>query len=270
MKKKEEAKYLEKEWKQMSLHLKAFLQTGDQEHLHKFRVQVKKLKAMLTLFENSSHKHNLLKNFKPVKKIFRDAGSIRDAHTNLLLTERFEIKNEAFETGQQKIVEEGTLAFQHKGKKHIRQVKEAFKHLRKKLHPVHKNSVADYYKVLLEQIAVNLTVSGFTEDMHTNRKLIKILVYNHKLTDKAMGNELPFNIDYLNKLQDTIGKWHDNVLATELFSSPEVNDQPVVTLIKRKNAGVKRKIKRLADDFLRKATFINGQTNKTGNEWALK
>ena len=35
------------------------------------------------------------------------------------------------------------------------------------------SSIAEYYKNQLEQISVNLIVSGFNEDMHTNRKLIK-------------------------------------------------------------------------------------------------
>ena len=50
MKKKEEAKYLDNEWKEMYTHLKAFLETGDQEELHQFRVQIKKLNALLNLF----------------------------------------------------------------------------------------------------------------------------------------------------------------------------------------------------------------------------
>jgi CHAD domain-containing protein len=70
MKKKEEAKYLEKEWIEMNIHLKSFLKTGDQEALHRFRVQIKKLRAMLSLFEDASKQPGLLKGFKPVRKIF--------------------------------------------------------------------------------------------------------------------------------------------------------------------------------------------------------
>src|ERR1700733_12005166 len=36
MKKKDEIKYLDKEWKLLNHHLEAFLETGDQEQLHKF------------------------------------------------------------------------------------------------------------------------------------------------------------------------------------------------------------------------------------------
>jgi CHAD domain-containing protein len=256
MKKKEEEKYLDKEWMEMNARLKTFLETGDQEALHKFRVQIKKLRAMLLLFENTSKESGLLKNFKPVRQIFKYAGNIRDAHTNLELSERYKLKNELFETSQQKIIEEGTTEFQSKSAEFLKDIKTAHKKLKKQLHKVNDSQIAAYYKNQLEQIAANLTVSGFTEDMHTNRKLIKILVYNHKLAGHALDGKVPFNVDYLDKLQEAIGKWHDNLLAEELFSLPELNDKPIVTKIKRLNSGVKRGITTLAKDFLKKATTI--------------
>ena len=211
---------------------------------------------MLNLFETTSQQPGLMKDFKPVKKIFKYAGNIRDAYTNLQLGQRYELKNEQFETGQQRIIEEGIVEFRDNGKKFIRTIKDSYKSLKKQLPHVGDKEVAGYYKNLLEQISVNLAVSGFNKDMHTNRKLIKILVYNHKLAAKALDGQIPFNADYLDKLQNAIGQWHDNLVAEQLFSSPELNDKPTVTKIKRKNVGVKRSITSLADDFLKKATTV--------------
>jgi CHAD domain-containing protein len=256
MKKKEEEKYFDKEWKEMNAHLQHFLATGDQEALHRFRVQIKKLKAMLSLFGDTSRKPDLLRGFKPIKKIFRSAGNIRDAHTNLQLSETYAIKNEIFETDQHRIIDEGTNEFQFNGRKYIKDIKETYKQIKKRLPHVKDKAIADYYQEHLRHIATNFAVSGFTEDMHTNRKLIKILVYNHKIAEKALNGSLPFNTSYLDKLQEAIGKWHDNVVAEQLFSSPEINDKPVVTKIKRKNVGIKRTITSLAEDFLQKATTV--------------
>jgi CHAD domain-containing protein len=261
MKKKEELKYFDKEWDEMNAHFNVFVKSGDQEALHKFRVQIKKLKAMLILFESTSKHNGLMKWFKPVKKIFKFAGQIRDAHTNLQLSEQYELKNELFQSGQQKIIEDGTNEFRLNSKKFIRSIKDAYKLLKKQLPVIGNNSIAGYYKKQLEQIAVNFAVSGFTEDMHTNRKLIKILIYNHKLADKALNGLLSLNIAYLDKLQENIGKWHDNIIAEQLFSSPELNDKPIVAKIKRINAKVKRTILSIADDFLNKATTIEKETS---------
>jgi CHAD domain-containing protein len=260
MKKKEETKYLDKEWEEMNASLNSFLETGDQEALHKFRVQIKKLKAMLSLIEGSSDENGLLKQFKPVRKIFKRAGYIRDAQINLQLSSKYGFKNEDFESNQQKIIEEGIIALQNKSKKILRNINNTHKELIKQLPSISNSSIAEYYKHQLEQIAVNFTVSGFTEDMHTNRKLIKILVYNHKLANKALNGVLDFNTTYLDKLQDAIGKWHDNVMTAQLFSSSPLNDKPIVTRINRINAGVKRTITSMADDFLKKATTFENET----------
>ena len=256
MKKKEEEKYLDKEWVEMNIRLKSFLETGDQEDLHKFRVQIKKLRAMLLLFENGSKEDGLLKNFKPVRKIFKYAGNIRDAHTNLQLGELYKLKNELFESSQQKIIEEGTAEFRDKGDEFIRDIKAVYKKLKKQLQKVDDREIAAYYKTQLEQIGANFAVLGFTEDMHTNRKLIKILVYNHKLAGDALNGRVLFNVSYLDKLQEAIGKWHDNLLAEQLFSLPELNDKPIVNKIKRLNSGVKRNIAALSRNFLKKATTV--------------
>ena len=258
MKVKEETKYLDKEWAAMNARLKGFLETGDQEELHQFRVQIKKLRAMLDLFENTSKQHKLLKQFKPVRKIFKYAGSIRDAYTSLQLSEKYELKNEDFETGQQKIIAEGTTDFQQKGKEYLKCIKQTYKLLTRQLAKIDDGLVAEYYKNQLSQIAAGMAISNFTEDMHTNRKLIKILVYNHKLADNALEGVINFNIAYLDKLQRAIGDWHDNVVAAALFSSAELNDKPVVAKINRKNAGIKRRITALSSDFLNKATTIEG------------
>ena len=261
MKKKKEAKYLDKGWEEMNIHLNAFLETGNQEELHKFRVQIKKLRAMLFLFENTSNESGLLKCFKPVRKIFKHAGQIRDAYTNLLLSERYHLKNKQFEEGQQKIIEEGTIEFRSNSPQFFKNIKTAHKRLKKQLQKVDDSMIADYYKLQLSNIATNLAVSGFTEDMHTNRKLIKILVYNHKMAEKALNGSVPFNTAYLDKLQEAIGKWHDNLVAEELFSTPELNDKPIVAKIKKVNSSVKRSITNLADDFLKKATTIEHPLN---------
>jgi len=47
MKRKKEKIYFNDQWKGMTDHLKKFIESGEQEELHLFRVQVKKLRAML-------------------------------------------------------------------------------------------------------------------------------------------------------------------------------------------------------------------------------
>ncbi len=255
MNRKEENKHLNKEWKQINFHLNAFLETGNQEELHRFRVQIKKLKAMLTMFQHGNKRQVLLKNFKPIAKIFKLAGNIRDAHTNMLLKEKYNIKNDLFEEGQQKIIENGISQFKEKGSKYLKRIKEVQADIKKNLSNIEDKAIADFYKIKLEIIAKKLAVPNFNEDMHYNRKIIKTLVYNHKLANKALNGIVTINSEYLDKLQDVIGEWHDNIIAAQLFATTELNDKTIVTKIKRKNTSVKKNILDLATNFLQKATL---------------
>lgn len=256
MNKKEEIEFLSNDWMQIIGHLEAFSATGDQEALHRLRVQIKKVRAMLVFFELTTGKHKLLIRFKPVKKIFKYAGSIRNAHVNLQLSGKYNLKNEVFETGQRQIIDEGATIFKHNRKKFVKKIKFTFKKIKKRVSRISDHSIAGYYQIQLEKIASGLSISDFTEGMHKNRKLIKNLVYNHKLAEKALNNSLTFNKTYLDKLQESIGKWHDNVVAVKLFSSAGVDDKPVVNKIKKINTGVKRQITLLANNFLQKATTV--------------
>lgn len=269
MKVKTEERYLDKEWIEMGARMKAFLESGDQEQLHKFRVQVKKLRAMLVLFENTSNKQGLIKHFKPVKKIFKYAGVIRDAHIRLQLSERHNLKNEFFETGQQQIIADGTREFLNNGTLFFRDIKTSHKKIGKQLRKIDNERVRVFYEEQLEKIAAVFAVLSFDETLHAARKLLKILIYNHKIAAEALEGKIALDMSYLDKLQEAIGKWHDNLLAEELFSTPWLIDKPLVTKIKRVNAGIKRNIGQLANGFPQKAVIDNSKLaaveNGSGN-----
>ncbi len=262
MKKEAELKYFDKEWTDMKKNLKAFLETNDQEHIHKFRVQVKKLRALLILLSHTSKQAALLESFKPVRKIFKKAGIIREAFINLQVAKKYNMDDEAFITEEQEKIITGTTDFKTKGKFYLKKVKKSYKKILHQLMPVPDKDIEAYYNKQLHEIAVNMIVSGFSQDMHNNRKLIKILLYNYKLTCNTLNNSLSININYMDKLQEAIGNWHDNLVTAELLASHELEHKKVITNINRKNAGVKRNITQMADDFLTKAT---SKSNKVLN-----
>jgi len=261
MKKKEEAKYLDREWLLMTANLKAFFETEDQEALHKFRVAVKKLRAMLYLFEIADTDSALIKYFKPVRKIFKHAGVIRDAHINLLLAKQYKLENELFESSQRQVIESGIIAFRTNSDGYFKTLKEAHKKIKSQLNKLSDKDIAAYYQEQLEQIAANMSALHFNEELHTSRKLIKILMYNKKLAEAALEGSLSLNIGYLDKLQDTIGKWHDNIVTAELFAQPEFHDKALVAKLKRANTAIRRNIATMAKDFLPKATTPENNSN---------
>src|SRR4051794_6401150 len=108
MTKKEEYKHLDKLWKKMQCSFKEFTNSKDPEKLHRFRVQVKKIKSFLTLLESDKRNEQLLKKFKPVKKIFKSAGVIRDAILHQKQAKMHKIQLQEFYEEQDKIQKDET------------------------------------------------------------------------------------------------------------------------------------------------------------------
>jgi CHAD domain-containing protein len=253
MKKKKEKIYFNDQWDGMTDHLEKFIENGEQEELHQFRVQVKKLRAMLELLDTNSVKHPLKKDFKPVRKIFKRCGEIRSAFINLQYGQRFEFKNEDFFMNHLYEIEKGTNEVKKLGKQYLKIIKSAHDDIGGDLQHVSDKEIVEFYKAKLYNIGSFLENLQFNDELHDTRKQIKTLMYNRKIAQNALDGKLQISNDYLNKLQTLIGDWHDNVLALELFSSAGINSKSIITKINNQNTHLKRSIAALAHDFERKA-----------------
>ena len=257
MKRKTGKTYFNDLWEHMSANLGAFVKEGDQEKLHQFRVHVKKIRAFLLLVDDALSQNGLTKQFKPVKKIFRHGGKIREAFINLQLGAHYDLNNEEFNLKQVNEMDSEILLFKKSAKKYFKTIKQVHDDLEDSLRDIENNRISEFYQNQLGQIAVTLDKQEFNEELHECRKRIKTLVYNRKIAGKALNGNLNLNNDYLDQLQDSIGNWHDTIVAIELFSAPELNVKPVVTRIKRQNTRLRKSINELSKDFFVRATFKN-------------
>src|SRR4051812_27352418 len=123
MKRKDEQGCFNDLWELMVTHFKAFVKNGDQEELHQFRVQVKKVRALLQLLDICSPANRLSKDIKPVKKIFKHCGEIRNAYINLQLSVRYQFKNEEFLLNQVSQIEKGTNEVNERRKEYLEKMK---------------------------------------------------------------------------------------------------------------------------------------------------
>jgi CHAD domain-containing protein len=253
----------------MVAHLDSFLKTGDQEKLHQFRLQVKKLRALLELFDAASPKSKLSKDFKPVKSIFKHCGVIREAYINLQLSANYGLKNEEFILEQVNAMERGIKEFGESSRKYLKIIKVVHKKLEENLGAIDDDSINEFYKTQLEQIAQLLETAHFDDRLHDCRKKVKILLYNRKVAANALEGTLNVDNGYLDKLQGRIGDWHDNTLAMELFSALESIDKAIIVRIKKEDTRLKKSINTLAHDFWKKAVLAEEGLNngQTANVW---
>ncbi|ASU36299.1 CHAD domain-containing protein [Mucilaginibacter xinganensis] len=252
MKSREERKYFDKEWKTMKAALTAFIENGEQENLHRFRVQVKKLRAFLILLDSLGVDIPLLKHFKPVRLVFKQAGEIRNAYINVKIGKDHQFNTGSFVAEQQLLMKNGTETFKSNGDKNLKAIKFAHKAIKGKIKPVSNLHINLFYQAQLKQIAASLAPLQFDESLHNARKRIKILIYNYKLVYK--GLEAGFNEPYLDGVQKSIGDWHDTVLAIDLFSLYEVHNQTAFANLKNQLEKIKSNIIASTVDFYNQAT----------------
>jgi CHAD domain-containing protein len=269
MKKKTGRAYFNDLWEQMTAYLSDFLKSGDQEKLHHFRLQVKKLRAVLLLFDAASPKARLSKDFKPVKNVFRHCGVIREAYINLQMAAAYGLKNEEFILAQVNEMEHAIKEFSGNSKKYFKVIKDTHRKLEENLGAISNDIINEFYRNWLEQIAAGLSSIQFDDRLHNCRKGIKTLLYNRKIAGEALHDKLNIDNTYLDKLQARIGDWHDNTLAMELFSAPGVMDKDIVTRLKKENTRLKKSINMLAHDFWKKTVLTEQDLNngQAANVW---
>ncbi|MBE7169257.1 MAG: CHAD domain-containing protein [Williamsia sp.] len=253
MKAKKEREYIEKYWKEMGRRLDAFQHSHDQADLHQFRVNVKKLKSAILLLQGSGKK-SLIKRFRPVKGVFRKAGEVRDVYIHLQLSKRYHLENPQTDGEQQKSLKKLTHDFCAHTNKHRKKLKKARKKIDKAVRPLDAQTVLQFYKNNLHEIAAFLSHPVFNEQLHDSHKKMKYLLHNYKLAGQTGKPELPpLHLAYLDKLQELIGEWHDNVLSIDLFNSPAFNNPAVADRIKEQNGALQSKILEQVKGFEEKA-----------------
>jgi CHAD domain-containing protein len=254
MKKSEEEEYFEKLWHAMTASLAAYLDNESPEHLHRFRVQVKKLRAFIVLADSVEHATPLAPLFNPVKNIFKHAGEIRNAYINQQLGSAYHTGNNLLMQSQRLLEVNKGRDFKLAGSKYLDKIKRAQHQVEEKIQPISNLHINLFYQKLLTQIAGTLKNIKFNEDLHNCRKLVKILIYNLKLVRPVLT--IGFNETYMQQVQLVIGNWHDNVLAIALFSGGGANDKAIVIAVKKQQAILKRNIKELTTDFFNRATTV--------------
>lgn len=252
MKKDDEIVYFDKEWKEMRTSLKSYLKKEEQADLHRFRVQVKKIRAFLTLSDSTEHHPKLTKYFTPVKRVFKKAGEIRNAYINQELGKTHQIGNSSFMSNQYELQRSASKKFKSKKSEYLEKLKKAHKAIKDRIRSISNVHISLFYQNQLHQIAGYLNELKFNDDLHANRKQVKILLYNHKLTHTTLN--LSFNEPYMEQVQTAIGNWHDHILAMELFSNHQANDKVITARLQKQHTKLKNQITNITKDFYNRAT----------------
>ncbi|HEX3933918.1 MAG TPA: CHAD domain-containing protein, partial [Puia sp.] len=102
LKKSKQRHYLAKKDRQWQQELEAFGSSHAEEAIHRLRVTIKKMKAFARFSKACSGK-NAVRDINPLKKMYRQAGAIRDAGNHLHLLEQVHPAPEFYRQEQEQL-----------------------------------------------------------------------------------------------------------------------------------------------------------------------
>ena len=213
----QQKKFLRKNRKKIVFHLQAFCENRDAEDLHKMRLAIKKLKAFIYFLANTTKLKHFPNFLSPLKPIFKHAGDIRNAQVNIELMKNFNLTNKRFCVEQEKIIESESVQFCRKALVSIDTIEKTLLSIFPYLKDKKAKRIVKFFKNEIQKSEARLHANMNTEEWHTLRKKIKNILYVYKMTGQSVIQKIPLNILYLGDLQESIGKWHDIMVASDLI-----------------------------------------------------
>jgi CHAD domain-containing protein len=173
LKKSKQRHYLAKKDREWQRELDAFGALPNEESIHRLRVTIKKVKAFARFSKACSGK-DTVGDINLLKKMYRQAGVIRDAGNHLHLLERFHAAPEFYRQEQEELQSAATETFIGHMGQYVSQGKKSHRRLLADIHGIRVDRIRDWYATQLIGISVLLTASG--DRLHKARKQLKDLL----------------------------------------------------------------------------------------------
>lgn len=238
-------KYANHQFKSLVEHLESYREKKDLELLHKIRVDIKKIKAILLLTNDRVKGFKGHKSFIPFRTIFRRAGEIREPEvlTSLLLAYNIPgIHDQSIDRSSEKLA----LSFSNDVPSFTTIVNKQWLKLKSHFGKVKRKDLVHYLKKTKRNIKAKLYPEPATDLIHKARKLMKEFMY---LSQATRRSEKKVNQFYKTEVE-LIGELHDRqVLLNLLTKSNGAVDKILIQKIKIECNAKKTKIKKRALQF---------------------
>lgn len=233
-------KFAGKPFRALTADLKKVPVNHDTETLHQIRLDIKKIKAVLTLIHESRKKFRSHKHFLPFRAIFRKADAIRQSEVLASLLEKYP------EEGRQPLQTEHPPleTFESNVPDYLHTAKAQSKKLKPYLKKIKRPDIGRYLKHQYKKIESKLYPHLALKDIHKTRKSIKAALFVAGSTDHLKKKKEKF----YDTLQKTIGDLHDKQLLLQLLNKND-GDRQNHHALRSACARDIRQIRRLTTDF---------------------
>jgi len=248
--KKRQRRYLTEKEQRWLQELVIFDESRDEKALHRLRLEIKKVRALVELAKVQSGKRAGV-HFSGMKKMFREAGVIRDAGSQVRYLEERNLLSKEHKDEQTRSIRLAADAFAAHIHLYRKKGKKASRRLKTVMRTIHKGRIHRWYA--REIIRTGILLGSSVDDLHESRKTIKSLLYVHKLLPVAITQLIRLNTEYLDRLQESIGQWHDAVVAIIARTEDNPAGKPAVY---RECLEKEQAVRALAEDFHRKVHML--------------
>ena len=233
-------KFASKPFRALREHLKTVPVNHDTETLHQVRVDIKKIKAVLKLIDDSRKKFRSHRRFLPFRAIFRKADAIRQSEVLASLLSKYPEEGRQLPQAEHPSLE----AFESKVPNYLQTVKAQSKKLKPYLKKIKRHDLGRYLKHQYQKIESKLYPHLALKDIHKTRKSIKAALFIAGSTDHLKKKKEKF----FDTLQGAIGDLHDKQLLLQLLKKND-GDRQNHHALRSACARDIRHIRSLAADF---------------------
>ena len=213
--------FLLEQLKSVAKHLRDLCEDSDLEHLHHLRVNIKKIRAVLSFITNVYEEKFELKF---LKLLFNKAGEIRELQINVAVINFLPNIPEAVIIDWRKTEEENMKKFMKDIPKYIRLVKRFL--IRSFLaFPMPNEIITESYIRNKRLKATKRFNSKKRVDMHRFRKLIKKLIYVYEVLPEKTQKVIGIDVKFINQIQKEVGAWHDTYAAIAFIKSKQFDEK---------------------------------------------
>lgn len=225
--------------------LNRFCETGDHEEIHKLRVEFKKLRALVSLVNECTDNSLIPSEFRTAKMVYKRAGTVRDAY---IARQQHIAVSQVDSGGVTEFLELAARQFCSKRELHLLVMNDWRDLVKEQFENIGNHLAVEFYRKWLHRLEHKFMETK-EDELHDCRKIIKKLMYLYPLMPAPVKNELNINTDYLDALQEEIGKWHDTLVAREHYSVAEGEFSKHLQHLEKESASRMNSIKTLTDNF---------------------
>jgi len=210
--------YAKRRFKSLSDHLDNYAHKPRPELLHKVRLLIKEIKALLNASAFCVEGFNARQRFRPFRSIFRMAGEIRQAE---VLDELFRIyKINTEDVAKSKILSADrnlVSLFQKRLPEFILATEDNQEKIIDSIKNVRYSCFKKYLNRKKREVKKELFPQLNKRDLHDTRKMLKEIIFLSPMAKKTREKLDPF----YDKLQALIGQWHDKQTVLMLLKTPK-------------------------------------------------